>query len=69
MKLNIQSHLEAKQRQEAISLPFPYKNEIDNRSRIQVLEGIRARFQYAFPSETPFDKNLQTADRTSVEDI
>ena len=54
MKLNNQSHLEAKQKQEVVSLPVLYKNEIDNRSRIQVLEDICARFQHAFPSETPF---------------
>ena len=65
MQLNTESLSEAKQKQEAIYLPFPYENEIDNRSRIQVLEEIRARFQHAFPNETPFDKNLQTADRAS----
>lgn len=58
MQLNTESLSEAKQKQEAISLPFPYENEIDNRSRVQVLEEIRARFPHAFPSETPFDKNL-----------
>lgn len=68
MQLNTENLSEATQRPEAISPLFPYENEIDNRSRIQVLEGIRARFPHAFPNETPFDKNLQTVGHASKED-